>query len=318
MDTELNPSKLTLQNVRRSLRRNGRRILLALGTAAVSFGVLALLIYRERAVLLQYDWQLQWAFLPVGLGLMLGGTVLAAGIWSSMMSTLGSSVSLAQHVHIYCISQLAKRLPGTLWYVAGRGYLYREQGESVRLVTVASGLELVITMLSGALVTLICTAYALVELQRIQLIGLAAAIGVGALLTHPATVGWLLRRTGLEAPPRLRYVHILLWLVGYVLLYVVGGLIFYTVAAAVTPLPPHHIPFIIGSWSLVSTLSVVVFFLPSNLGFTEVGLSLLMSRVMPSSLAVLVAVLSRLLFILYELISVGVILLVLRFTNQNG
>jgi len=281
---------------------------LALITAALSLGVLGFLLYREREVLLAHDWQVRPAFLVVGLALMLGGTLLAAWIWSSLMGALGSRVSFAHHLRIYCLSQLSKRIPGTLWYVAGRGYLYRQHAESVRLVTVATGLELVITVLSGALVTLVCAAYALVDLQRLHLIGLAAAVGVGLALTHPRSITWLLRSSGLAEPPALRYLRVLLWLGGYVLLYVIGGLIFFTVANVVTPLGIQHLPYLIGSWSLVSTLSILVFFLPSNLGFTEVGLTLLLTGLMPSSLAVLVAVLSRLLFLVYELISVGVIL----------
>lgn len=292
------------------------RLLLALGTVAVSVAVLGLLLYRERDVLLAYDWQIRPGFLPAGLGLMLGGTVLAAWIWGSLMNALGSAVDWGGHVYIYCISQLAKRIPGTLWYVAGRGYLYRERGESVRLVTVATGIELVITVLAGALVSLACASYALVDLPRAQWWGLLAAVGAGVACTHPRAIGWLLRRTGLEAPPRLRYARVLAWLGGYVLLYVVGGLIFFTVANVVTPVAARHVPFIIGSWSLVSTLSVLVFFLPSNLGFTEVGLSLLLSSLIPSSLAVLVAVLSRLLFIVYELGSVGIILLAVRIRGR--
>ena len=57
----------------------------------------------------------------------------------------------------------------------------------------------------------------------------------------------------------------------------------------------------------VGVLSVVVFVLPSNFGLTEVGLSLLLSAIMPSSLAVVVAVLTRVLMTIFSALACGMI-----------
>lgn len=277
---------------------NLRKALTALAALLISATVLGLLLYRERALLLQYDWQLRWEFVGGSLLLMVLGMVLAGLVWASMMRSLGSHVAFRLHMRYFAISHLARRLPGTIWYVAGRGYLYRQQGESVRLVTAATGVELVISVLAGSLTTLFCAAYALVALQRSQWIGLGLVVGLGLAATHPRALNWMLAKIGRQPAPTLHYLRVLGWLAGYIGLYLLGGVIFFWIGNAVIPIAAHHFPYVLGSWTLVSTLSVLVFFLPSNLGFTEVGLSLLLANLIPSSFAVLIAVLSRLLMTL--------------------
>ncbi|MEZ4658268.1 MAG: hypothetical protein R2911_11905 [Caldilineaceae bacterium] len=263
---------MTLQLLQSKLTGlNGRRMLAVLAALLISVGVLGVLIYRERAVLLQYDWRLRWEFVAGAQLLMLLCIMLAGLVWASMMHSLGSHVAFKLHMRYYAISYLARRLPGTLWYVAGRGYMYRQQGESVRLVTAATGLELVVHVLGGSLTTLLCAAYALVTLQRSQWIGLGLVVGLGLLATHPRAINWLLVKIGRQPAPNLSYLRVLSWLAGYVVLYVLGGLMFFWIGNAVMPIALHHFPYVLGSWTLVATLSVLVFFLPSNMGFTEVG-----------------------------------------------
>ena len=304
MTSEALFSKLTGPNLRKALT--------ALAALLISAMVLGLLLYRERAVLLQYDWQLRWEFVGASLLLMVLGMVLAGWVWASMMQSLGSHVAFRLHMRYFAISHLARRLPGTIWYVAGRGYLYRQQGESVRLVTAATGVELVISVLAGSLTTLFCAAYALVTLQRSQWIGLVVVVGLGLMAIHPRAINWLLLKIGRQPAPNLHYGRVLSWLVGYVVLYVLGGVMFFWIGNAVTPIAARHFPYVLGSWTLVSTLSVLVFFLPSNLGFTEVGLSLLLANLIPSSFAVLIAVLSRLLMTLYEIVGAGIMVLLFK------
>jgi hypothetical protein len=136
----------------------------------------------------------------------------------------------------------------------------------------------------------------------VQGIGLGATLVVGGVATAPRVIRWVLRRLGHSNAPLVPYRAILGWLSVYLVIWVLGGLILYLIANAVTVVDLGFAPYLIGSWSLVGVLSVLVFFLPTNLGFTEVGLSLLLASVMPSSLAVVVAILSRIAVMVYELL----------------
>jgi hypothetical protein len=68
---------------------------------------------------------------------------------------------------------------------------------------------------------------------------------------------------------------------------------------------------------LVGTLSFMMLFLPSNLGFTEVGLSLLLATIIPSSLAVIVAVITRIFLLLCEIVGIPILIFLFRL-RQKG
>jgi hypothetical protein len=92
------------------------------------------------------------------------------------------------------------------------------------------------------------------------------------------------------------------WLIAYIPAWILGGIVLFIIANSFIPLPLHQIGYVIGSWSLVGILSYLLFFSPSNLGVTEVGLSLLLANIMPSPIAVVLAITTRIAIILYEII----------------
>jgi uncharacterized membrane protein YbhN (UPF0104 family) len=300
-----------------SFAKNPRTLFLTLLGLAAAASVLGLLVYREWDAFVAYDWQLNWWALAAAYVLLLIGVAIPALGWAIIMRIMGSQLPLLMHLRYYVITYLTRRLPGTVWYVAGRGYLYRQEGESLRLVTIASSVEYALQIVAGALVTLALWSYALRGVSLWYAVGLGLLALLGLWATQPQIMRWYLRRVGLQDAPALRKRHVLGLLALYAVLWLVGGLMFYAIAFAVTAVAPVHMVYIIACWCLVGTLSVVVFFLPSNFGFTEVGLSLLLSAVMPSSLAVLVAVLSRLFTMGFELLAVAVVLPLLAWIGRS-
>ncbi len=292
------------------------QILLAVGTLAFSCAVLGLLLYRERELLFQFQWRFDPLLIGIAFLVFFAGLVIATLTWANLMRRLGSILPYATHIDHYCLSQLAKRLPGTLWYLAGRTYLYKQSGESLRLVTFASSIELFITLLSGSLTSLIFAGYALSEQTAFPLWGWLALSGIGLLLLHPKSLHYLLQKFKIVDTPRLHYLHLLGWVACYCLIWISGGTVFYLVSNSVTVIPLSQLTYFVGSWSLVGTLSILVFFLPSNLGFTEVGLSLLLANVIPSSLAVIIAVANRIFLLICELVGIPMLILLTRFLTR--
>lgn len=281
--------------------------------------ILALLIYRQRFLLATFDWRLQWDALLFAFIVYNIVQLLAASVWASLMHSLGSQVALGTHIGYYCLAQLAKRLPGTVWYVAGRSYLYKQHGDSARLVAVASGIELLITILSGALVSIAFAGYWLMKAPAYFVWGLVVIAVASSALLLPAPRRWLWQWGGLREIPTFHYMQWLRWLMAYLLIWLLGGVIFFLTMRTVTPIAVGHLPFLMGSWALIGTLSHFVFLLPSNLGITEVGFSLLLVNIVPSSVAVLIAVLSRVVLMTFELIDAILLTLIgYRITPKNG
>lgn len=303
--------------VKRLTKRSLTQLLLAAGTVAFSVAVLGFLLYRERAQLLQLQWRLDPLLIGGAFLAYFCGLTVATLVWANLMQQLGSTLPYATHIDYFCLSQLAKRLPGTLWYVASRTYLYNQVGESLRLVAFGSSLELLLTFVSGCLTTLLFAGYAVAEQTPLGWWGWVVLAGSSFVLLHPGFLHYLLRRFKIGEAPRLQYGHLLLWVFLYSVLWVIGGFVLYCTSNLVTTIGLAHLPYFIGSWSLVGTLSFVVFFLPTNLGFTEVGLSLLLVRVIPSSLAVIVAVVNRIFLLICEIGGVLLLLLAVRLWTYN-
>lgn len=287
------------------------QILLVVGGILFTVAVLGFLLYRERDVLLAFDWQLRWGYLIAGFFLYAFMVIAASFVWADSMRVLGSQMPMRTHLRYYSLSHVAKRIPGTVWYVAGRVYWYKQDGEPARRVTIATGLEFVLIFVAGVLLTLVAALYSVIEISQRNLLGLLLCALLGLVVIHPRCMNWLLQRMNLKALPEWKYTDILRWLLGYTFMYFCGGVLLFWIGNAVIPIDLEHLLFVIGIWAFVGTISTAVFFLPSNLGISEVGTSLLLSAIIPSSFAVLIAVMVRFVQMTYELILLGVVLLFL-------
>ena len=298
--------------VKRLASRSFGQILLAVGTLLFSLAILAFLLYRERDQLLQIQWRFDPILIAGAFLAYLVGLGVVALVWADMMRCFGSTLPYTTHIEYFCLSHLAKRLPGTVWYLAGRTYLYKQAGDSLRLVTFASSIEILIMIVSGVLTSLLFTGYSLTELTPLPWWGWIGLAVIGLLLLHPRTLHYAVRRFNVKSLPTLRYRRLWLWIGLYSIPWIIGGIVLYLIANLVTVVSLTHLPYVIGSWSLVGTLSFLVFFLPTNLGFSEVGLSLLLVTIIPSALAVVIAIVNRIVLLISEIVGIGLVLLLIR------
>lgn len=291
------------------------RIILPLLSIFLTFCILGAFIYKDWDVLFTQTWEIAWVNMIYAFLLLVLGMLIAALVWGDLLHSLGSRVSLGHHLRYYFISQLAKRLPGTVWYIAERGYFYKQHGDSVGLIAVASSIELSIAIFTGILITFVCLSQLVMTFSfNYWLLTTVLLIGLVVLLT-PRSVHFFMRWLQRDKPLLVQYSYpkLLSWILCYIVLWLLGGMVLYFNINILYPLAFQHILYIIGSWTAVGTLSVLVFFLPTNLGFTEIGLSLLLVQVLPSSLAAIITVASRVLILLYEIMGTSIVLLAGKF-----
>lgn len=232
--------------------------------------------------------------------------VLALWAWTSMMSQVAKPVPWPTHWYIYTVTNVTRRLPGSLWHVAGRTVLYHQRGVARRAVALVSGLEVAFTMMSGSLVLLL-TWPAIATHFEGQWQGVVLVIGIlvgGTLLLHPASWRRFRQLSGSltsDTQPFSLFVG-LKWLLAYGVVWVVGGLMVVVLANQFHPLPLSTWPAVIGSWVFASLLGILIMILPSGLGVTDLSLTLMLSFYMPTPIAALSALGARLMFTLFELI----------------
>ncbi len=279
----------------------------------LAFSILFLLVYRERAILGNLALRWDWKILGGSFLLFILGLLLAAFVWANLMQAFGSRLPFSSHVTFFIISNVAKRLPGTVWYIVGRGYLYKQQRESLRLVSIASTVELLLQTASGILVAIAFSGFSLPSTWALPwwyslvvfLVGLGVLLLLPRLLT---TLSLRLLRQEAQLPLAFSFSQIFRWTIFYSFIWMLGGGILFLVTLLYIPVSPTRLPFYISVWCTVGVLSLIVFFLPSNFGITEVGLSLFLSTVMPSSVAVLISLTARMITLGFELVlAIGIL-----------
>lgn len=262
---------------------------------------LGAMLYGNRDVILTYDWQIRPRPLLASFIVYSIALGLAVLVWGRIINRLAGRRSWLGHIRIYCTTILAQRLPGVLWHVAGRMMLYGQDGVGKTVISVSSGLELALIVISGLIVSLLT--WPLLASTNLEnpwwlLIGLVG----GLVVVHPRIVNLILRRLGADgfSERQLSYWDILNWLAIYVLIWLLGGIILYSIINVIYPLPANLLPGVIGAWSLSGVVATVSTFSPFGFGIREISLTLLLSPFLPTGIAAVVAILARLLLTLYE------------------
>ncbi|MFN8484081.1 MAG: hypothetical protein U0768_13680 [Anaerolineae bacterium] len=288
------------------------RLMPRLSVAALII-VLALLgtfIYRDRDQLSAYAWQPQPVYIAlasIAHSISLGFTFFA---WDRMMRRIAPNGggSLRTNFAVYYTTSLAKRIPGTVWYAAGRVALYERLGVGPSLTMAAIVYESALVFLSGLLAILL-------------LIPPALRAGIGSLLTLPGPTALaalaviLAVMVGLMWPGMLERLinlarrvlkreaiavqashwDILFWMLLYLAANLIGAAVgFYCIVNIVYPVPLSQFAPI----ALIGTISVIVglvsFLVPFIPLAREASVTLLLTAYLPLPVTLIAAILFRL------------------------
>lgn len=245
--------------------------------------------------------------------------------WYLITLRLGIAIPLKETVETWLYSQLGKYLPGKVWLFLSRLYFYNSKGKSKKTVTVALYLETATLVMAAGLIFL----FSLFSLREIPSFygwisppGVIGLLILSFLLLHPRLLQGALNR-GLAFFNRdpisisITYAETL-WVLGVcVLSWLVGGIGFYLFVDSVFAVSPEHLLILTGALAISSTLGLVALFAPSGLGVREGVLVYLLSAIMPSAVAVIVSVLTRLWMTFIEIGMIGVVYLLDRLRRKK-
>jgi hypothetical protein len=287
--------------------KKSKKLLLSVILVGITVIVLGVNVYKQRETLLTYNWQFRplpfvLAFIIFSLTLFMGSIV-----WGYVLNVISKKLSYQKHIYFYIISNLAKRIPGTLWYVASRAQMYSEEGIALRVTTLASGLEMAFITLAGVITVLLFSTEIIVRYHLNPVI-FAIILPVGFIILQPKFIKWFLKILRIEKI-NFDYKLVIFGLLSYIIIWILGGVLLYEIGSIVYPIPHDQIGYVIGSWTFIGVISILLLFSPSNFGITELGLSLLLSSIVPFSIAVVIAVASRILIIIFEFFWAGLFLL---------
>jgi uncharacterized membrane protein YbhN (UPF0104 family) len=266
----------------------------------------------------------EWHFypVPVGIGamLMLATSATTAALWLVIFRSLGGRVETRAGCRIYMVTNLGKYLPGKVMHAAGRVALLQERGQAGSLVVTSVLVELVLSLLGAALLSLIVVPGLLQQpglqqytpiLTTISLLALPA----GLIGLHPRVMGPVLKvgskmlpgRAGELATHLPPYRTTLLLLVGYMLLWFLMSMGLFATAHTVYPLDWEHLPAMTGIAAISYLFGLAVPIAPAGIGAREGLMTALLSTLtpMPVPAAAVASVLYRVVTILAETLAAG-------------
>ncbi len=263
---------------------------------------LAGMLWRYWPTLSTFPWEINPLPALFGCLIYTAALLLVVLVWSLVMQQLGVHLSFGEHLRIYCLTFVGIRIPGAPWHVAGRAVLYKRHGIAGSISGVAAGLELLLAIVSGLIAGLLIW-FSLPESMQTQLIWLAFVVVAALVLMHPSVVRKIMKRLGhAEEDVHLRYRDMLLSLLLYLIVWFMNGAVLYLVICALYPLPLTVLPAVTGAGALAGAISLLSVVSPSSFGLKEIALTVLLGLLIPPGLAVIVAILMRLLLTATEFV----------------
>lgn len=290
------------------LRENNRYMkLFTAVTMLLTFVVIGRVIYSNWDILLSVEWE--WSpiwLLPTAVIMFI--KLLLGGLGWHFLLLKGARLNEPRYnVKVWWAANMARRIPGGIWYIASRATMYDRFGIHKRTISALSVLELIIILTSGGITLLISSP--LWVITREELLGsydwlLFSLIPLGLLLIHPRMINWIWDRLNKQIEkPNLNWQENSAFLTFYGAIWLLAGPMLYCIINLVYPLEFVYIPSLIGMWTLSNILATVSAFTIGGVGVREVSLGILLAFILPTAVAVAVVVLVRVLWLLGELLT---------------
>jgi uncharacterized membrane protein YbhN (UPF0104 family) len=289
-------------------------ITMALGVLVIALAVRALVANWNTASAQPLDWQLHPAWLALALLLVLFGFVVLIEGWRRILAGMGNELRFFTAARIWTVSSLGKYVPGKVWATAGAVIMSQRAGASgTNALTAAIAMQ-GLAVASGIVVcgVLGIGADRLGSSGEPLLLLLAACASVGVLaLVSPALVAHLNTLLPAKLPP-LRPLTLGALAAGFgtnVVAWVAYGLAL--IALARGSLPGMTLPFgeATGIFAAAYLAGLVAVITPGGLGVREGALVLLLTPLTGSRVALALAIASRVLFTVAELLAAAPFLL---------
>lgn len=220
--------------------------------------------------------------------------------WHYLIRILGSPLGFWSNMRLYALSSLPKRIPGPMWHIASRSVLYKQAGVPHSATLLGTAVESVVLVIAGMLVYLASLGLSGLQVnQQLMWAALGAilllAVALWQVKRLNQAASWLVKRSGTAMTVQLERRHLLVLVVGYMAGWVGGGIVLYVLARGVSSATTLTLVACLSSWAGAGVVSVIAQFTVANMGLRELALSGLLSASVPLSIAVVIAILFRIL-----------------------
>lgn len=310
------PVRRALKSIESLLNRRWVNYVLILAGVGLALIVVGNTIYRNWSEFQAFSWR------PNLLPLVGAGGALAAAFglnvatWHLISRAFGSRVGFWKDLEIYSFSTVVRRLPGVVWQLAGRTYLYRQAQTTLAVPVWGTLWEVVAQLSSGVLLTALMLVFS--RQLRVEFPGglwvLLLLIPIGWIALRPQDVVYVMKRIApkMTGEPSLTRDRVRVWIGLCTLSWILGGVILYFLICALDTQAWTLLPVCVGLVAASGVVAILAIPIPGGLGLREISLVLLLELYVQSPVAVAAAILLRLWLLLGEALIAFLVFLAVR------
>ncbi len=242
--------------------------------------------------------------------------------WRSIISALGQNIAFKRAFWIMSSSQLAKYVPGGIWFALGRVYLGKTEKLKGEFIALSVVIETGLTFLVGILLFF----FALGLSNRGIIVNFLFIIPIFFLFLlalYPPILNKIMniglrfmKRPAIEL--KISYLHLLKLSMFFLGLWVAQIIGYYFLVDSIMPIPFYRIFSLAAAYTLSWMAGFIVVIAPGGLGVREGMMSILLSPILPMPLAIAVSFISRIWMTVFEIVVFFVGLLVKKMSNRSG
>ena len=281
---------------------------------AVTFYFIGRVLYNEWDKISGYDWTPDPLLCVLSVFLLVIAYIISSYGWTLVLRMLDVKISLKKGLSIYLLSIFGRYIPGGIWSALGRMYLCKGEG----IPNSRSGMSILLEQaypVVAACIVFVLSLFLWDSTDSLtKMIPLLILIPLFIVFLHPwpflKIANPILSLLGKGQIDISLSFSNMLKLTGYYIIYwIVSGVAFYLFMQSFYSMELYLLPVLIGIYAASFAAGYIAFLAPAGLGVREGSLIFLLSFFMPASVAIGIAILSRLWIIGVELLILIVFLL---------
>jgi Uncharacterised protein family (UPF0104). len=242
-------------------------------------------------------------------------------IWYLITKLNTCNINLFETIKIRVYSEFGKYIPGKIFSYGILLYSYEKRNISKKMIAVCSFQELIISTLAVIIISLISVIFTNInEINKYKIILIIILIFFFIIL-HPKILlnisnflFKLLKKESIETP--FSFWNTFLVLVLYIINWLIFGLAFYFFINAIIDFSLNNFLYSTGAFAISGLIGLLAVFAPAGLGVREGILILILSYIIPSAVASIISITSRIWITLADIFLFLAIFILSKFKNN--
>ncbi len=247
----------------------------------------------------ELNFKIDWKIFILSMFFYFAYKVTLATFWHYITILDKANIKYSNALVAYLYSILGKYIPGKVFMLAARFPAYDREGVPMRKVTVCFFIENICTLLGAAFLFLVSLFFfpneALDDYKWVT----AALVVAFFICLNPKIINFFLgilekitKKKDIQIP--FTYLQMIKVVGLFIFNWLIVGVGFYILTCSMYKVPLSQLLYTGGIWGLSAVAGILAVFAPSGIGVREGVMTLGLSLIMPSQMAVIISVVSRL------------------------